>query len=672
MSSIFSIWRKPAPGLSQAGQLAEHLERARTLHQQRELVAAATLYREIITAHSGNAEAHYRYANLLKDQNALEQALVEYDRAIALKPDYAFAYCNRAVVLGFMKRLPEALASYDRAVAIAPTDAIAQCNRAMLLLALGNKDAALAGFDAAVALDPKNYTAYLGRGGLLQERTAWADSLAAYDQAIAINSENPASYYNRGTVLQELAQTAAALDSFERSIALNPNFALAHGKRAQTLQELGQLPAALDSYDRALALDPSDASTHSNRGVLLQKMGQLTAALAGYDQAIALNPKYAEGWFNRGGALADLENLDMALASYDRAITEKPDYARAYVNRGVTLQSLGLVPEAVASYEKCIAISPKIPEAHYNLALASLTLGNYATGWAEYEWRWLAEGGPIFREKRDFVEPLWVGNANISGKTILLYGEQGLGDSLQFCRYVELVAKLGARVILEVPGPLVSLCSTLSGVAQVIPYGSPLPGYDFQCPLMSLPWAFNSTLKTIPSTGRYLHSDPGKVAAWRQRLGERVKPRIGLTWSGNQTAGTNRKRHFALSNLAPHLPADFDYFCLQTEVVEADQVTLAKVREIRQFNGLLRDFTDTAALCECMDMVVSVDTSVAHMSGALGKSTWVLLASTADWRWLLDRDDSPWYQSVRVFRQRYPGDWNGVFERVAAALSEEI
>jgi len=616
----------------------EQIDRARTLHRRGEHAAAATLYRQIMEAHPDSAEVRYRYANLLKDQGALADALTHYDAAIALKSDHAHAYCNRAVVLGLLKRLPEALASYDHAIAIDPCDLIAHCNRAMLLIGLGNKDAALAGFNTAIALDPQCFPAHFGCGALLQERQQWTASLAAYDRAIAVNPGDALTHYNRGCVLKELEQWHAAVLGFERAIALNPDFALAH----------------------------------ANRAVLLQQLGQFEAALADYDRAVALNPASAATWFNRGTVLTALDDLAASLQSYERAIALQADNADAHLNHACTLQNMGLLPQAIEGYRRAIGINPELPEAHYNLALASLTIGDFATGWREYEWRWRAKGGPIYREKRTFGPPLWLGQEEIAGKTLLLYGEQGLGDSLQFCRYVDRVARLGARVVLEVPAPLVDLCARLPGVALSIPYGSPLPPFDCQCPLMSLPLVFATTLETIPSTSGYLKSDPSKVAVWQQRLGARSRPRIGLTWSGNQTAGTNRKRHFPLSSLLPHLPAGFDYFCLQTDVVAADQQTLAHSPTILRFEHLLRDFSDTAALCECMDLVVSIDTSVAHLSCGLGKSTWVLLAHVADWRWLLDREDSPWYASARLFRQASPGDWQGVFERVAVRLRREF
>lgn len=638
MKSKFLSFFKPAAAAKRISPVEEQIERARALHQQGQMEAAAALYGEILAAHPHSAEAHYRRANVLKDQGALEAAVAGYDRAIALRPDYAHAFCNRAVVLGQMRMLPEAAASYDRAIALDPTDALARYNRGMLMIGMGQKDAALESFNRAIACNADFFPAHFARAALLQERKQWAASLASYDRAIALNAGDAAAYYNRGTVLKELERWADALASYARAIALNGEFALAHAARAEALQQLNRLPEALHSYDRAIEIQPDEATNYDGRGVLLHKMGRFDAARASYNQAIATNPNYPQAYFNRGAVLEKLRDFEGALASYNLAIAKKPGFADFY----------------------------------FNLALTSLKVGDFITGWTHYEWRWRTKNGPILMKQREFTQPLWLGGDDIAGRTILLYGEQGLGDSLQFCRYCAMVAGLGARVILEVPGPLASLCATLGGVTQVIRYGEPLPDFDVQCPLMSLPLAFRTRLETIPSAPRYISSDALKVAAWQERLGAKTKPRIGLTWSGSQAARMHSERCYPLSKLVPYLPDNFQYFCLQTEITEADRKTLMENAAIRQFDGELRDFSDTAALCECLDLVVSMDTSVVHLNGALGKRTWVLLPFDGDWRWLIDREDSPWYPTVRLFRQKSRGDWNDVFERIAAELHREF
>ena len=634
MTSKFFSFFKPSGAAKPAEPAKGQIERARTLHQQGQLDAALALYGEMLAAHPGNAEVHYRRANVLKDQGALQAALTDYDQAIALKPDYAHAFCNRAVVLGQMQRLPEALASYDRAIALNPTDALAHCNRGMLLNATGQKDAALVAFDNAIAHSAGLLQAHFGRAALLQERKQWSASLASYDKVIALNPGDVAAHFNRATVLKQLERWPDALAGYDRAIALNAALPQAHVGRADMLQALERFPEALASYDRAIELDPKDAITHSGRGVLLQKTSQLEAALACYNQAVAADPNYPEAWFNRGTVLMDLCDFQGALASYQKAVALRPGYA----------------------------------EAHVNLALAALKVGDYVTGWTHYEWRWRANRGPILNERRTFSQPLWLGEQDIAGKTILLHGEQGLGDSLQFCRFAERVAGLGARVLLDVPRPLATLCATLRGVMQVIPHGDGPPDFDVHCPLMSLPLALGITLETVGTVIPYLNSDPRKVAMWQERLGPKTKPRIGLTWSGSVGARTFSARSYPLAKLVPYLPGGFEYIGLQTEITEADLRTLTEYPAIRRCDGELRDFSDTAALCECLDLVITMDTSATHVSGALGRNTWVLVPFDGDWRWLVDREDSPWYPTVRVFRQKSRGDWDGVFKRVAEEL----
>jgi len=637
MKSKFLSFFKPAAAARPASALEEQIERARALHQQGQMEAAAALYGEILAVCPDDAEVHYRHANVLKDQGALERAVAGYDRAIELRRDYAHAFCNRAVVLGQMRMLPEAVASYDRAIALDRTDALARCNRGMLLNVMGQKDAALASFRDAIACNADFFPAHFGHAALLQERKQWAASLASYDRALALNAGDATVHYNRGTILRELERWPDALASYERSIALNGEFALAHAARAGTLKKLGRFPEALESYNKAIQLNPNDSAHYDGRGVLLHEMSRFEQALASFNQAIALNPDDAQACFNRGGVLEKLHDFAGAVVSYNLAITKKPDFA----------------------------------DAGFNLALASLRTGDFITGWALYEWRWITQNGPILLQARHFSQPLWLGREDIAGKTILLYGEQGLGDSLQFCRYSTLVAELGARVILEVPAPLASVCATLRGVTQVIPYGQPLPDFDVQCPLMSLPLACRTRVETIPAANRYINSDPQKVAAWQARLGAQTRPRIGLTWSGSQAARMHGDRCYPLAQLIPHLSGDYEYFCLPTEITAADRQTLARNPAIRQFPGEM-DFSNTAALCECLDLVISMDTSIVHLNAALGNKTWVVLPFDCDWRWMIDREDNPWYRTVRLFRQNSRGDWNGVFERVAAELRREL
>jgi hypothetical protein len=364
--------------------------------------------------------------------------------------------------------------------------------------------------------------------------------------------------------------------------------------------------------------------------------------------------------------------LAEAVSSLERAIDLQPADAFAHYNRALVMQDLSRWDEAMASYDRAIASNPEFPDAQFNRALALLFHGDFARGWPGFESRWDSAERLSIGKPRNFQQPLWLGEQSIAGRRLLIYSEQGLGDTLQFCRYAALAAARGASVFLEVQPPLLELLASLEGVSQLIARGSALPPFDYQCPLMSLPLAFNTTLDTIPAPRQYLRSDAAKVAQWRTRLGERSRPRIGLVWSGNAQNAIDPRRSIRLADWVAHLPPAFHYFCLQKDVRDSDQSVLDSSQVIVSYDDDLLDFANTAALCECMDVVISVDTSLAHLSGALGRRTWLLLPRTPDWRWMRDREDSPWYPSMKLYRQKTAGDWDEVFARIATDLQREF
>ena len=454
----------------------------------------------------------------------------------------------------------------------------------------------------------------------------------------------------------------------DRLPAFNPAAALpAKLQQANTFHQRGQLATAQALYEDILRVQPRHFDALHLLGVIAAQTKNPAKAANLIGKAIEIDARHAEAHFNRGNVLKQLEQWNAALAGYDRAIAIKPDFSEAHFNRGFVLKELGQVDAALASYNRGIAIQPGFAEGHHNRAIAWLLGGNFEAGWVEYEWRWKSKRGPHTPEKRPFPQPLWLGKESLAGKTILLHSEQGLGDTLQFCRYAKRVAGLGAKVILEVQPPLLTLLAGLEGVSQLVGRGDALPGSDYQCPLLSLPLAFNTALHDIPSAARYLQSDPAKIAHWHTVLGEKRRPRIGLIWSGNPAHTNDHNRSIPLANLMDHLPAECQYIGLQKELREADVGCLNANPAIVNF---AEDFSDTAALCECMDLVISVDTSVAHLSAALGLKTWILLPFNPDWRWLLDRNDSPWYPSVTLYRQQQSGDWSGVLKQVAADLRQ--
>jgi hypothetical protein len=340
-------------------------------------------------------------------------------------------------------------------------------------------------------------------------------------------------------------------------------------------------------------------------------------------------------------------------------------YYEAINNKGEALSKLGYYEQAIEQYDLALQINPNHHPAQWNKSNALLTLGIYDVGWRLHESRWkvkeLNQSPPIFKK------PLWLGNEPLTDKAILLHSEQGLGDTIQFCRYSQLVANLGAKVILRVQKPLLSLFEKLQGVHCLIGDGEESPDFDFHCPLMSLPLALKTNLNSIPYASRYLWSDPTKRLQWSKKIGNYKGKLIGIAWSGNPNQGNDRNRSIKLSHILPYLPNDLSYISLQKEVRDYDKDTLFK-STICHFGGDIQDFADTAAICDLVDLVVSVDSSVAHLSGAMGKPTSILLPFDPGWRWLLNRDDSPWYQSVKLFRQDSDCSWDPVFKRLAASL----
>jgi hypothetical protein len=398
--------------------------------------------------------------------------------------------------------------------------------------------------------------------------------------------------------------------------------------------------------------------------VIALHRGQHEAAAELATRALALEPRHVDVLCNRGAALRNLGRYEEALADYDRALEVNPMHGAAHNNRGVALAALNRYEEARAAYDRALAIDARDDRARFNRGLARLVRGDLPGGFADFEARWTGsdtQAGP-----RAMAAPQWTGREPLEGRTILLHAEQGLGDSIQFARYVPQVAARGARVVIEAHGGLGPLLADMPGVSQVVARGEPLPPHDFHCPLMSLALAFGTTLATIPASVPYLRAPDAHRERWQARLGRRQRPRVGLAWSGSTTLRNDRNRTIALALLGPLRALPFDFYSVQKEVRPTDAAALASAPPIAAFAGELADFRDTAALVELMDLVVSVDTAVAHLAGALAKPVWVLLPWSPDWRWLLERTDSPWYPSARLWRQSRPRDWPGVVEQVAA------
>jgi len=527
----------------------------------------------------------------------------------------------------------------------------------------------LTGLHNAIAPIPDHAEAYYDRGIALKNQDRFVDALACLDKAIGLKPDYAEAHNNRGIVLAAMKRFDDALASFDKAVALKPDYAGAYNNCGIVLQDLERLDDALARFDRAIALGPHNASAHNNRGAVLQDLKRFDDALAAFDRAIALKPDYAAAYLNRGIALQDLKRRDDALASYDRAIALQPDYAAPYINRGVVLQDSRRFDEALTSYDRAIALKPDYAEAYNNKAYCLLQMERFEQGWPLHEWRKKIEE-PV--GNRVFPKPLWLGHEDISNKTLFVHWEQGFGDTIQFCRYGKLLTARGARVEMSVQQPLYRLLQKVSPDIKIINHDEVPAAFDYHCPLMSLPLAFGTTSKTIPSEKHYIFADEQLRKIWDARLPPPTKPRIGIVWSGNAKYKNDRNRSTDLATLAPLFSPDAHWISLQKDLRPGDSTLLGELGQIVRCGDEVKDFSDTAAMIDLLDLVITVDTSVAHLAGAMGKQVWILLTYNPDWRWFLDGSASPWYPSARLFRQDHTRSWEDVVGRVHAALNDFV
>ena len=565
----------------------------------------------------------------------LTQAEPLYRQVLAATPRHAEALHLLGVVAVQQQRFEEADRLIAEALAISPDWAEALSNRAVALRGLGNLDQALASCDKALAVRPDFGKALSNRGNVLRDLGRLEEALASYDRALAIQPDFAETYNELGTVLQKLNRSVEATAKYQQALALNPDYVEAHNNLANALRAQGRLDEAVVHYRKALALKSDIPETNCNLGLTLSDLGEFDAALAHLRQALAL----------------------------------KPDMASAHNNLAIALYKQGRYEEARASCERSLALNPDGADAHVNLAMTHLVLGDFANGWREFEWRWRTGQLPPL----EFVQPQWAGEA-VNGRVLLLHAEQGFGDTIQFCRYATLAAAK-ARVILRAPAALARLLSSLEGVERIVVEGEPLPAFDLHCPLLSLPHLFGTTLATVPDKVPYLRTDPARVHAWRPRVTALPGLRVGLCWAGEPkkppTSLMDRERSMSLDQLAALAGvAGVSFVSLQKGDAAAQIRSAPSGLIIHDWTDEITDFADTAALVETLDLVVTVDTAVAHLAGALGKPVWLLNRAQTCWRWLLGRNDSPWYPTLRLFRQPTRGDWQPVVDEVVNELTK--
>ncbi len=636
---------------------------------------AARCFGDALAAEPGAHSVLNKLGFCLTELGRFEEALQHLQRAPALESPSANVLAETHYLLANLAKIrgtpQQAVQCLQSVIACDPQFEPAYRDLCFLLLDASKLDDAQHLMQAALQQFPDSAEFHFYLGNIFHEQRRWEAASSSFRAALELAPDYAFAYVNLSAALQEQGEIEQALAMLEQALARNPDVSDWHVKRGYLLQLQSRFGEAFEAYQRAIAMHPTLARAHANLGSLYEHQEQLELALACYREAAMLEPDNPDFLFNLGAGLQARRDAEDAIACYEKILQIAPGNTKAMVNLAVVLSMQGRMDEALACYDKVLAMHPEMAQVHVNKAYLLLKLGRFPEGWREYEYRWQCADAPV---RVAFTQPLWLGQQDLQGKAILLYGEQGYGDMLHFVRYASLVAARGATVYLLLPAVLTSLARSCAGVAAVFTQGEDIPPFDFLCPLMSLPLACGTELSSIPGMVPYLHSDPVRVASWRMRLGEKRGLRVGLAWAGDprkaqpMAAAMDKQRSMPFQQLLPLFDVPgIEFFCLQMGEARAQMEGSAGLRD---FTGELHDFQDTACLIENLDLVISVDTSIVHLCGALARPVWMMDRHGHCYRWLPDREDSPWYPSLRIFRQDTPGDWSGVVKRILPALRQ--
>jgi tetratricopeptide (TPR) repeat protein len=585
------------------------------------------------------AEDYYRHGNQAYDTNDLNGAIAAYQKAIEIKDDFFQAHFN----LG---------RSYQDQQKF---------------------DAALSAYQKALRINPASYQAFYNIGVVRLAQKRLDEAAAAFQQTVKLKPDFPEAYNNLGVSLQKQGKWGHAIRGFQKAVGLNPQYAEAYFNLGRTFYELQRFNDAGQSYRTALKLNPEYAEAHHNLGLTLHKQGKLEQAAACYRKSLQLKPDDANVYYNMGNVFLDQGDFEEMAHWYQKAVVFAPDKAEAYNNLGKMLKEQGAIEAAETHFQEAIRSKPDFIDAHFNRAITLLLSGNYAEGWPEYEWRFKKRNWKNIYPHR-FEQPRWDGTS-FRGKTVLVHCEQGLGDAIQFARYLPMVKARGGTVVFETQKPLMAIFDRFPGVdhlAQISATRKPAVDFNFHIPLLSLPGIFQTTLENIPAQVPYIFANPRKQAAWRKK----VDPdhfKVGIVWAGGILHQKDSSRSCSLKDFLPltHI-ADVQLYGLQKGPASQQVAELSSQIQMKNYGEEFKDFSDTAGLIANLDLVVSVDTAVAHLAGAMGKPVWVLLPLLPDWRWMHDRTDSPWYPTMRLFRQQNRGCWDEVVQHVARALGTAV
>jgi Flp pilus assembly protein TadD len=607
--------------------------------------------------------------NALRSLGRTKEAIQHVRRAIELRPDYPEALYNLGIALTQDGAYDEAGEALTRALEMNPANAHVHNSMGIVRMNQTRWEDALMSFLQAIRLKADLPSAHFNAGNALVELRRTEEALAAFHEAVRLDPKFADAFNSLGNALREADRLDESIEAFEQALQLRPGFAEAYNNLGIALARQNRYELAIKNYEKALELRPHYAAAHNNLGIAYANQLEFAKALLSYQQAIAIKSDYTEAYNNMAIVQTQQGQYEEAFASYHRAIELKPNYAEAHSNLGIALTEAGRTDEALANYAKALELREHYPDAHMNRALTLLLVGEFAAGWEEYEWRWKCKDF----NARNFSQPRW-GGEPLDGRRILLHTEQGLGDTFQFVRYARLVRERGGQVIVRCPKPLIPLLKLCPDVAEVCLEGGDTPPFDVHLPLLSLPNVLGTRLDNVPAEVPYLYPDSALVEHWQRQLSYIRGLKVGVNWQGNPRYRGDRHRSIPLAHFAPLAAVEGVRLISLQKGFGTEQL-----REVRfsvtelgpQVDEAAGAFMDTAAVLKNLDVLVTSDTALAHLAGALGVPVWLALPYAPDWRWMLGRDDSPWYPTMRLFRQSRQGDWEDVFQRIGKALEFE-
>jgi tetratricopeptide (TPR) repeat protein len=662
--------RFPATTLIPHVQTVDELLALGRQHEERgDFRQAGQFYLQAVQSDSRSGEAQHRLGGAYLRAGKIAEAVTHLQQAVKLTADSADAYSDLGAALGSDGRLEAAIDAFKNALRLNPKHADARCNLGNALRQQRRLDEAAACLEEVIVASPSHYQAHMNLGRVRFDQRNWQAAHAHFAHAAQIAPHDSQPHFLAGCALAEQGKLADAIACFERACQLQPRFVDGYYQLGKALVQIGRPADGLGPLERACLLQPHSPEIQNAVGVALAELHRFDAALPYFQEALRFFPKFPSALANQGDALRRCGRIDEALESLRRAVALAKNDAGAHHNLALVFADKGDFASAGQEHELAIQLQPENALFHKNRALLWLRLGEWEKGWPEFEWRWKCREFP----KRAFSQPPWDGSP-LNGRTILLYSEQGLGDVLHFIRYAPLVKERGGVILLQCPASMHPILSCCKGIDRFVVQDPRMPDFDVHAPLMSLPGIMGTTVANVPAAVPYIFAHPEGVEHWQKLLQSTGGFRIGVCWQGSRAHSGDRQRSFALAELSAlaRLP-NVSLISLQAGVGREQLDSVRAQFPVTDFGaGLDRDsgaFMDTAAIMKHLDLVITCDTAIGHLAGALGVPVWLALSTVSDWRWLLDRQDTPWYPTMRLFRQKELGSWRPVFAQMARELS---